>query len=39
MSECALLISSVCLYSTGHWIGASVLLAILVGDLVKERWE
>lgn len=26
-SACALLIAAVCLYSTGHWFGGTVLLA------------
>jgi hypothetical protein len=32
----AITIAIVCLYSTGHWIGATVLLAWLAWDLFRE---
>lgn len=35
--ETVLLISVVALYSTGHWVGASILLWCLLAYLVVDR--
>lgn len=32
-NQTSLLISTTCLYSTGHWIGATVLLIVYIGVL------
>lgn len=35
----AFLIATVCLYSTGHWIGATVLLVVMLHAMLQAAFD